>query len=118
MMAFSYVIGPLQISNSLNAASYFMIGKLSRSHLILDSIDNSWILESDLCSTNGGQIANHGRLFFFRQQPDQQRLLSVHAVFRLLEDDAPVAVEDIAGDFFAAMSGKTVHDPSLGRGRG
>jgi hypothetical protein len=36
----------------------------------LDLIDKSWILEADLCSTNGGQITNHSRSFFFPQQPD------------------------------------------------
>src|SRR5260370_16346089 len=115
MMAFSYVIGSHQISNSPNAASYFIIGKLSRSYLGLDLIDESWILEADLCSTNGGQITSHGRLLFFPQQPHQQCLLRVHTVFGLLEDDTAVAVEDVAGHFFAAMGGETVHDPSMGR---
>ena len=115
MMAFSYVIGSLQISNSPNAASYFIIGKLSRSHLGLDLIDESWILKADLCSTNGGQITSHGRLLSFRKQPHQQCLLGVHAVFGLLEDDTALAVEDVASHFFAAVGRKTVHDPSVSR---
>ena len=115
MMAILHMACSVAIANTNDEASYFIIGKLSRSHLGLDLIDESWILEADLCSTNGGQITSHGRLLFFPQQPHQQRLLRVHAVFGLLEDDTAIAVEDVAGHFFAAMGGETVHDPSVRR---
>ena len=114
-MPILYMICPFAIQDPNNAASYFMIRKLSSPHLGLDLIHEIWILKANLCSTNGGQITSHGRLLFFPQQPHQQRLLRVHAVFGLLEDDTAIAVEDVAGHFFAAMGGETVHDPSMGR---
>jgi hypothetical protein len=33
-------------------------------------IDKTRVLKADLRSTNGGQITNHSRSFFFPQQPD------------------------------------------------
>jgi hypothetical protein len=116
MMPILYMVCLFAIPNPDNAASYFIIGKLSRSHLGLDLIDESWVLEADLGSANRGQITSHGRLFFFPQQPHQQCLLRVHAVFGLLEDDTAIAVEDVAGHFFAAMGRKTVHNSSVGWG--
>ena len=109
------VISAAGVPDACDPASYFMIRKLSSPHARFDLIDKSWILKADLCSTNGGQITSHGRLLFFPQQPHQQRLLRVHAVFGLLEDDTAIAVEDVAGHFFAAMGGETVHDPSVRR---
>ncbi len=60
MVAFLDVVSSVAIANTNDAASYFMIWKLSSPHFDFDLIDESWILETDLCSTNSGQITSHG----------------------------------------------------------
>src|SRR5436190_1479653 len=49
------------------------------------------------------------------EQPGQQPLLGVHAVGRLLEDDAAVAVEHLGLDLLAAHRRQAVHDAGVRR---
>ena len=44
------------------------------------------------------------------QQPNKNPLLGVHAVARLLDDDALGAVDDFVGHLLAASGGKAVHE--------
>src|SRR5579859_2160898 len=49
------------------------------------------------------------------QQPFEQRLLRVHAIAGLVENNAAWAVEDIAGNFLAAVGRQTMHEPGMRR---
>src|SRR5262249_13483116 len=52
------------------------------------------------------------------QQPLQQGLLGVHAVAGLLEGDALLAVEHLAGHLLAAVRRQAVHEAGLRRSLG
>src|SRR5207245_870426 len=65
MVAFLDVVSSVAIPNANDAASYFMIWKLSSPHFDFDLIDETRILKADLCSTNGGQITSHGAIIVF-----------------------------------------------------
>src|SRR5437660_1078925 len=45
-----------------------------------------------------------------RQQHQQERLLSVETILRLIEDDGCFRLEDVVGDFFAAVRRQAVHE--------
>ena len=87
-------------------------------HVGLDSIDERPVTQADLRAANPGQSntrRRHARQLSSgrsRHQPLQQRLLGVHAVAGLLEDDAARAVEHVVGDLLAAVGRQAVHQPA------
>ena len=54
MMTVFHMVDPVAIANTNDAASYFIIGKLSRFHLGFDLIDETRILKANLGPANGG----------------------------------------------------------------
>src|SRR5580700_3262264 len=59
-------------------------------------------------------VAGVGDALGSAEKHEEQGLLSVHAIFGLVEDDGLRSVEDGVGDFGIAMCGEAVHEDGVG----